>query len=387
MRMTKIIDDLINTLFADSEGKFSNQFFKLSNLKLFMNSDPKLKQEFFNKLQIKLLAIPTDASIHNKEAAIKFLINFIPFALTNETKIVLPILANQGYSEAQYDISRIPLTAKILPNSDQYHTLALTPRNPEHPAQLICMGTAPPSTQGSLTTILADLFPFTSIGWLLSFKSQKLLSWAMKQKHIEVTGQSLGGAVGLAQLKHLHKARVKLSANFYNPALPIMTPKLGDIPINIYVNKGDPVSKVGGRAPLNAKVYVSDLNLPRSSWRSLLTHTQCGCAIAGAQSYTGAEYNKKINTPLAYFTYHLVRLIGFILIIPFYIVRLLVKLICNIFLFPYKYVCRKLRHKANYKSARRISPTAAQDISIQQTIIPRLMCPAQGAGIGVSLAS
>ena len=75
MRMTKIIDDLINTLFPDSEGKFSNQFFKLSNLKLFMNSDPKLKQEFFNKLQIKLLAIPTDASIHNKEAAIKFLIN------------------------------------------------------------------------------------------------------------------------------------------------------------------------------------------------------------------------------------------------------------------------------------------------------------------------
>jgi hypothetical protein len=330
------IDTLIDSIIPNGDH-FHGDFFRLKNLGFYLRRKPDQQKAFFKGLTDKMQEIAqSDLDQFAKTAAIKHLTTLIPFAPSDENSVMLPIQQNGQYEIVEYQIEKISLTSKILPESDQYHALALTAKG--HPSQLIFMGTAPLSVQGSITTVFADLFPFASIGWPLSRKSDALLKWSKQQDNIEITGLSLGGALSLAHASYLENVT---DVDIFNPALPIHPSKISEgINVNVHVNKNDPVQKTGGCVPSHAKVYEYTPANPAKNLRWFLPHLQCYVAKSSTtqQEQLGSDYNKKQATFRGYFSYFVLRPIGFVIFLPFYIVRFVIKSIIRLLTFPFIFI-------------------------------------------------
>ncbi|MDC3181094.1 hypothetical protein OAT84_03015 [Gammaproteobacteria bacterium] len=330
--MSNAIDHLFKTILPDENGQFSNQFFELKHIGFYLKRHPELQQSFFQQLTTHLCDIP-NRNIEHKQATIKHLLNFIPLAITHEDEITLPIeQADGGFKFVDYKIEKFPLTSKLLPSSHQYYALALSAD--QQPSQLIFMGTAPLSVQGSMTTVLADLFPLKSIGWLLSFKSKSLLAWSKKQSTIHATGLSLGGAVTLAQSSYLdHIDQIDI----FNPALPKTPTHLPHTKVNVHINHSDPVQKTGGYVPISANVIKYQAKHPSDQLSSFLPHIQCYAATNAKdiEKLKGQDYNQQINTLKAKFIYHILRPIGFLLFLPIYLLSLIIQTILRLVRYPF----------------------------------------------------
>lgn len=217
----------------------------------------------------------------------------------------------QSWESISYQIKRIPLTPKWLPTVDQYHAVLFTAK--AHQPILVMMGTTYPTNQGFWSTIIADLFPFMSIGGLLSTYGASIVSATIKQhQNIKLIGQSLGGALALSF------AQKDTETTLINPALPYT---VNNTPQNVTMlhNQHDWISRHGSM-PKNSKVIIA--NSPYNKRHPILDHIQSrlqdsSCHLT-ASSFDHIQSNLLIRTII----YWPLRLVGFLIVLPIYLFRL-----------------------------------------------------------------
>ena len=175
------------------------------------------------------------------------------FEYHNGAQINLPVIDDNGVRQVSYTVNRMPLTNPFL--SSPYCAYGLEPvHDKKAPSQLLFMGTTYPGSSGFLWTLLADTFPFASVGSLLyHFGRQSVNKWINRQNNqVLCHGQSLGGSLALMFAR---KHPTKVHSYALVPAGSYGRQKGGDNVTVIY-GGNDPVTLVGNMPEKAEFLYV-----------------------------------------------------------------------------------------------------------------------------------
>ncbi|MAZ44352.1 MAG: hypothetical protein CMF48_04170 [Legionellales bacterium] len=177
-------------------------------LSVLIHPSNKLIQAIQTEIQLRLDALsdairrmPTPLPEENKTWVDAQLNNILSYAAFFEyasgSTMRIPVYNGTTYLDVEYEFERLNLTSTFV--GSPYRAYGLRPRHEkdkEAPSQLLFMGTTFPGSSGFLWTLLADVFPLTSVGTILTFLGRNVLDrWINSQNKVIAHGQSLGGSM------------------------------------------------------------------------------------------------------------------------------------------------------------------------------------------------
>ena len=292
------------------------QGFEDTSMQAALDANKRMKSDisaFIHELQniMRYVIINRDLNNEDKVLIIDQLKAYLPAGLTaDKGNIRLPVMIRGNWEYKHYNISRVSLGPKWLPDFDHAFVYQLTAKGVS--SELIFTPTMPVGFRGSWLTRFADFFPFASIGWPLTRRSKELEGWINEQDDIKAIGTSLGGALALAHCKSEKFSKIAL----FNPALPWGHPNVQCRDVEVVIDSDDPLRFVGGVVPKQAKVQIIEPKQVKSSSklvRKLLAHVRIGLlAVENRILKKGSEFNQSNRSALKFLIYWLIRPIFFI---------------------------------------------------------------------------